>query len=110
MQIKQKNFLNDDLRFVLNINAEDRWEKDALGHYNQSSALEFAKRLHHVAQASTLETPIEEKGVAGYTISMGIATFPNDGNTLTTLLLAADHAALKAKRLGKNQIYLASDL
>ncbi len=37
----QKNFLNDDLRFVLNINAEDRWEKDALGHYNQSSALEF---------------------------------------------------------------------
>ncbi len=77
---------------------------------DQSSALEFAKRLHHAAQASTLETPIEGKGVAGYTISMGIASFPNDGNTLTTLLLAADHAALKAKRLGKNQIYLASDL
>jgi len=37
----QKNFLNDDLRVVLNINAEDRWEKNSLGHYDQSSALEF---------------------------------------------------------------------
>jgi len=37
----QKNFFNDDLRLVLNINAEDRWEKNALGHYDRSSALEF---------------------------------------------------------------------
>lgn len=37
----QKNFLNDRLRLVLNINAEDRWEKNALGHYDESSALEF---------------------------------------------------------------------
>ena len=37
----QKNFLNDDLRLVLNINAEDRWEKNGLGSYEQSSALEF---------------------------------------------------------------------
>ncbi len=37
----QKNFLNDDLRLVLNINVEDDWEKNSLGHYDQSSALEF---------------------------------------------------------------------
>lgn len=37
----QKNFLNDDLRLALNINMEDRWEKNDLGHYDQSSALEF---------------------------------------------------------------------
>ncbi|MGZ5926590.1 MAG: hypothetical protein ACXWLJ_07915 [Rhizomicrobium sp.] len=37
----QKNFLNDDLRLVLNINAEDRCEKNGLGSYEQSSALEF---------------------------------------------------------------------
>jgi len=37
----QKNFLNDDLRLVLNINAENRWEKNALGHYDEGSALEF---------------------------------------------------------------------
>ncbi|MDE1938417.1 MAG: hypothetical protein KGI68_05305 [Alphaproteobacteria bacterium] len=41
----QKNFLNDRLRFALNINTEDRWEKNALGHYDQSSALEFYSGL-----------------------------------------------------------------
>jgi hypothetical protein len=37
----QKNFLNDDLRLVLNVNAENRWEKNTLGNYSKSSALEF---------------------------------------------------------------------
>jgi len=37
----QKNFLNDDLRLVLNVNAEDRWEKTETGSYEKSSALEF---------------------------------------------------------------------
>ena len=37
----QKNFLNDRLRFALNINAEDNWDKNGLGQYDQTSALEF---------------------------------------------------------------------
>jgi len=37
----QKNFLNDRLRFALNINAEDNWDKNGLGQYDESSALEF---------------------------------------------------------------------
>ena len=37
----QKNFLNDQIRIALNINAEDRWEKNSLGHYDQTSALEL---------------------------------------------------------------------
>jgi hypothetical protein len=37
----QKNFLNDRLRLALNINLEDRWEKNAFGSYDKSSALEF---------------------------------------------------------------------
>lgn len=41
----QKNFLNDNLRFALNINAEDRWTKNILGSYDQSSALEFFSGL-----------------------------------------------------------------
>ena len=41
----QKNFLNDRLRFALNVNAEDNWDKNALGHYDQSSALEFYSGL-----------------------------------------------------------------
>ena len=41
----QKNFLNDRLRLAFNINLEDRWEKNGLGHYDQSSALEFYSGL-----------------------------------------------------------------
>ncbi|HWY63378.1 MAG TPA: hypothetical protein VNW15_15865 [Rhizomicrobium sp.] len=37
----QKNFLNDDLRLALNVNAENRWEKNSFGQFDQSSALEF---------------------------------------------------------------------
>jgi len=37
----QKNFFNDRLRFAFNINAEDVWEKNAMGRYDESSALEF---------------------------------------------------------------------
>ena len=43
----QKNFLNDDLRFALNVNAEDRWEKNAFGRYDQSSAIEFYSGLSY---------------------------------------------------------------
>jgi hypothetical protein len=41
----QKNFLNDLFRLAVNVNTEDRWEKDKLGHYDQSSALEFYSGL-----------------------------------------------------------------
>lgn len=41
----QKNFFNDDLRLVLNVNAENRWEKNVLGQYDRSSALEFYSGL-----------------------------------------------------------------
>jgi len=37
----QKNFFNDTLRLVLNVNAENNWEKNPFGHYDRSSALEF---------------------------------------------------------------------
>jgi diguanylate cyclase (GGDEF)-like protein len=71
---------------------------------NKQGAYQFAKRLQDAARNSTSEKPVDGKGVPGYTLSMGFATFPQDGDTLATLLLAADQAELTAKRLGKNQI------
>jgi len=73
-------------------------------------ARHFANRLLAAARASTPESPIDGKGVSGYTLSIGVATFPQDGATLTALLLAADQAELMAKRNGKNQIFAACDL
>ena len=77
---------------------------------DEAGAFEFAKRLQSAARASTTEMPIENKGVSGHTLSIGVATFPQDGNSLESLMLAADHAELTAKRLGKNQIFTASNL
>lgn len=64
----------------------------------------FAKRLLEAARSNTTKQSINGRGVPGYTLSMGFATFPQDGDTLAALLLAADQAELMAKRLGKNQI------
>ena len=77
---------------------------------NQENALLFAKRLLLAAQAGAPEEESQRESISGYTLSIGIATFPKDGNMHTTLLLAADHAELMAKQSGKNQIFVAGDL
>jgi diguanylate cyclase (GGDEF)-like protein len=77
---------------------------------DKEGAMQFARRLLEAAQAGATEKPRDGRGAAGYTLSMGVATFPQDGNTLASLLLAADQAELMAKRLGKNQIFSASNL
>jgi len=41
------------------------------------------------------------------TISIGVATFPEDGKTPTTIITAADQALYKAKHHGRNQVCLA---
>jgi PleD family two-component response regulator len=46
----------------------------------------------------------EGKGVL--TVSGGLASFPQDGETTGELFEKADKALLEAKRSGKNQIYL----
>lgn len=76
-----------------------------LSNTNQEHALNFANRLHEAAQQGAIQN---EK--AGYTLSIGIATLPQDATTHTELLIAADNAALRSKHLGKNRIILASQM
>lgn len=78
-----------------------------LSNSNEQNALLFAKRLLAAAQVGATHTTDEYS--PGYTLSIGVATFPQDAATHTELLIVADHAALRAKHLGKNQIKLASD-
>jgi PleD family two-component response regulator len=42
--------------------------------------------------------------MAGYTLSLGVATYPDDAGTAEALLRAADDAELTAKRGGKNRV------
>ena len=79
-----------------------------LSNSNQQNAHAFAMRLHEAAQIGAPKN-LSEQDAGGYTLSIGVATFPQDATNHTELLLAADHAALRAKHLGKNRIQLASD-
>jgi diguanylate cyclase (GGDEF)-like protein len=73
--------------------------------------LKFAQRLLNSARKGVpVQQDLSSGSVSGYTLSIGVASFPADGDTLASLMLAADQAELTAKRNGKNQIHLASDL
>lgn len=76
---------------------------------SQQDALAFAQRLSLAVQADAPTPRKDEQGEPGHTLSIGIATFPRDAPTPSELLIAADHASLRAKQLGKNRIKLASD-
>lgn len=76
-----------------------------LSNTNEEHALAFANRLHESAQQGATQNEN-----AGYTLSMGIATLPQDATTHNELLIAADNAALRSKHLGKNRIILASQM
>ncbi|RJP52319.1 MAG: diguanylate cyclase [Anaerolineaceae bacterium] len=81
-----------------------------LSNTDRKDALAFAQRLHEASQVGSPHPPQNGLGVPGYTLSMGIATFPDDAKTHAELLVAADNAALRAKHLGKNRIQPASEL
>ncbi len=71
-------------------------------------ALKLAERLRQSAQENAPDMNDYDSAISGYTISLGVATFPDDATSLEELLLMADNAELTAKRLGKNQVYVAN--
>lgn len=50
------------------------------------------------------EVPQRDGGTMSVTISVGVATLPDSARDLESLVDAADHALLRAKRAGKNQL------
>jgi len=77
---------------------------------DEDGVQQSAKRLLEAARASTTELSTDEHSVSGYTLSVGCATYPQDGGTPETLLQAADQAELTAKKQGKNRIVSAKNL
>lgn len=74
---------------------------------SKSGAVQLAERLRRSAEKYAPQTDQEGSTVAGYTLSLGVATLPDDATTLEDLLLMADNAELMAKRLGKNRVHAA---
>jgi len=76
---------------------------------NHKGAMRFAKRLLTAAQKNAPQDATHAS-VAGFTLSIGVATFPEHGATYLSLLHSADHAELLAKRAGKNQYISANEI
>jgi len=68
-------------------------------------AVKLAERLREAAEARANQKNHSGGAISGYTISLGVATYPEDAKNVKDLLLAADNAELTAKRLGKNRVY-----
>lgn len=68
-------------------------------------AAERAEALRESIQTIRLPPPYDDD--PGITISIGMASFPNDGSTQSELLAAADGALYAAKRGGRNQVVVA---
>ena len=89
----------------------------------KESAILLAERLRAAAEQCAPENCVPENfapesralercenkaAIAGYTISIGVAAYPEDGQTVYELLYAADQAEMTAKKLGKNCVYPAA--
>jgi diguanylate cyclase (GGDEF)-like protein len=74
----------------------------------KGGAMQLAERLRRSAEACAPHRNGNRSAIPGYTISLGVATYPDDASSLKELLLAADNAELVAKRLGKNRMYAAN--
>ena len=74
-----------------------------------SGAHRVAERVHEAVER--IGGPGSRWAAEGAAVSasIGIATFPVDGTTAASVLLAADRAAFVAKRSGRNQIATADD-
>jgi len=71
----------------------------------------IAERVRKAAEAQAPPDAIRENGfIPGYTISLGVAAFPESGRAASDLLLAADNAELNAKKLGRNRVCIADTI
>jgi diguanylate cyclase (GGDEF)-like protein len=72
---------------------------------SKEGALAMAERLRLCAEAQSPGVNRRQGPISGYTISVGVASYPQDAVNGLELLLAADNAELTAKRMGKNRVF-----
>lgn len=71
-----------------------------------TGALEKADKIRQSVESAHFDTMTPGKSV-GITISIGVASFPENGTEYDTLVDAADGALYKAKRNGRNRVEMA---
>jgi len=74
-----------------------------LAETNKNSARVVAEKMRKLVESHHFENPSSrENGLV--TISLGVATFPNDANTMGDLIAIADKRLYNAKQWGRNQV------
>ena len=68
----------------------------------KEQAWEVAERIRKDTAAARLDT--DDGGLFSVTLSLGVASFPNDASTVQGLIKAADEAVYAAKHGGKNKV------
>ncbi len=64
-------------------------------------ALEVAERIRHAVESTPFAT---EAGRVPCTVSIGVASYPQDGRSIEALLARADRALYEAKAAGRNRV------
>lgn len=102
------------LRSIANITLKAVRDKDKVFRYggeefsivlpdtSKETAVRIAERLRHDIKSSFCNNKHH-----ALTISLGVASFPEDGKTMDKLINKADSALYKAKRQGKNRVIAA---
>lgn len=74
-----------------------------------ASARDAANRMRELIERREFSVP-QLRRILRVTVSIGVAVYPLDGTTATDLISRADAALYFAKKSGKNQVALASEL
>ena len=61
-------------------------------------------RGEHSPGVASVHLPLDREVYSEFSISIGVALYPNDGETSELLLRRADMALYRAKRSGRNQV------
>jgi diguanylate cyclase (GGDEF)-like protein/PAS domain S-box-containing protein len=103
------NFLKNGIR------AEDmacRFGGDEFALVLNEAAADGARTRAEVLCENVRELSILDGGrvIAGFSLSIGVAAYPENGGTLQALLEAADQALYRAKQQGRNRVCVADKL
>jgi len=74
-----------------------------------ASARDAANRMRELIERREFSVP-QLRRILRVTVSIGVAVYPLDGTTATDLISRADAALYFAKKSGKNQVAMASEL